>query len=151
MSECKTTLPIVAHTTQNKLVLVWVFHDSLIKSKTELLLREIVCHVPSKPQHKWSYFVFLLFTHIEHHLFQTKSGIQWKYCSTTSYKDSPIEWSMFMGLCHFKHKYLMDWNVFKNLAADAWTFWFMQQCILKQISQLLALLHIVLTVKIQSY
>lgn len=46
---------------QNKLVLVWVFHDSLIKSKTEMLPREIVCHVPSKPWHTWSYFVFLIF------------------------------------------------------------------------------------------
>lgn len=43
---------------QNKLVLVWVFCDSLIKSKTEMLPREIVYH--QNHCTTWSYFVFLV-------------------------------------------------------------------------------------------
>lgn len=80
-----------------------------------------------------------------------KSGVQQGSCSATSYRDNSIEWSI--DLCNEVLIYVIlskkccpiAWSVFKNLPAAARALWFRQQYLLKKISQLLCLLHAVLT------
>lgn len=49
---------------KKKKAFICVFHDSPIRSKTEMLLTEMIGHIPSKLGHTWSDFVFVIISNM---------------------------------------------------------------------------------------
>lgn len=122
---------------QNKLVLVQAFHNNLIRSaakgsSTPCTMKTMVCIILLYLPCFYSYCSCL----IPDEIWDPVGILFINFIQGQSY------W-MVIDFYHFKHKCcLMDWNVFKNLAANMWAFCFTQQYILKQISQLFGVLHI---------